>query len=212
LHLRFLEQGLHNTPDILRTELQAAIDAADDCGYDSILIGYGLCSNGIDGIRARKTKLVIIRAHDCITFFLGSRKRYREYFDSHPGTYWYNAGWIDAFEQPGRERYENTLKLYTGKYGEEDARYLMQAENEWYSRYNNAVYIDEGFPFEDKYRQFTRECAAWLKWDYEEMMGDPVLIWDLLQGNWDKADYLVIEPGCGVRCNFDEDSLISSCE
>lgn len=101
----FLEQGLHCTPDLLRKQLQDAIDAVDK-DYDGLLIGYGLCSNGIAGIVAPQTRLVVMRGHDCITFLLGSRERYQTYFDSHPGTYWYSPGWIDTGSQPGKERYE----------------------------------------------------------------------------------------------------------
>jgi len=31
---------------------------------------YGLCSKGVEGITAQKTRLVIIKGHDCITCFL----------------------------------------------------------------------------------------------------------------------------------------------
>ena len=113
-NVQFLKQGLHNTPDQLRKELQQAIDAVDG-EYEAILIGYGLCSKGTEGISARKSKLVVMRGHDCITFFLGSKSRYKEYFNEHPGTYWYTPGWIDTKTQPGRERYESTLKMYIDK-------------------------------------------------------------------------------------------------
>ncbi|HEX9972932.1 MAG TPA: DUF1638 domain-containing protein, partial [bacterium] len=56
----FLKQGLHDTPDILRQQVQDAIDAVDG-EYDAILIGYGLCSNGLVDIHARNKKLVIMR-------------------------------------------------------------------------------------------------------------------------------------------------------
>lgn len=52
-NVKFLKQGLHNTPDLLRKELQQSIDEVDG-QYPYILIGYGLCSNGIEGIRAQK--------------------------------------------------------------------------------------------------------------------------------------------------------------
>ena len=46
--IKLQEWGLHCRPDDLRSTLQAAIDAAG-AGYDAILIGYGLCSNGVAG-------------------------------------------------------------------------------------------------------------------------------------------------------------------
>lgn len=61
-NFHFMKQGLHN---ILRKELQKAIDGVEG-DYSAILIGYGLCSNGLEGIIARNRKLVIMRGHDCI--------------------------------------------------------------------------------------------------------------------------------------------------
>ena len=77
--LEFLSWGLHTKQDKLRAELQRSIDATED-GFDAIILGYGLCSNGVDGIVARRTRLVITRGHDCMTCFLGSKERYRAYF------------------------------------------------------------------------------------------------------------------------------------
>src|SRR5690606_9018005 len=131
----FLPQGLHNTPEILRADLQKAIDAVPD-GYDAVLIGYGLCSNGLTGIVARNAPLVIMRAHDCITFLLGSRARYREYFDAHPGTYWYSPGWIDSSLMPGKDRHDVLRAQYAAQYGEENAEYLMDMEQGWLKSYN----------------------------------------------------------------------------
>jgi len=141
--LHFLRQGMHITPDLLRSELQAAVDEASrgilvgapagevasgwtSCSSDrikpeAVLIGYGLCSNGIAGIEARDVTLVAPKAHDCITFFLGSKERYRSVFDDHPGTYWYSPGWIETGNQPGKERAEKLHAECIAKYGAENA-------------------------------------------------------------------------------------------
>ena len=58
--ITWMRQGYHQTPDLLRKTVQEQIDridAGDDpctCNngmgeFDAILIGYGLCSNGIAG-------------------------------------------------------------------------------------------------------------------------------------------------------------------
>ena len=97
----YLEQGLHDVPSDLNRNLQEKINEIED-SYTHILIGYGLCSNGIAGIKSRKSTLVFVRAHDCITFFLGCKNRYREIFDKYPGTYWYNTGWIETSSIPNK--------------------------------------------------------------------------------------------------------------
>ncbi len=207
---RFLEQGLHNTPDTLREELQRAIDAVDQ-GWEAILLGYGLCSNGIAGIVARDTKLVVIRSHDCITFLLGSKERYREYFDSHPGTYWYSPGWIDGGSQPGKERYEGTLQSYIEKYGEDNAQYLMEMEQGWFKKYSNAAYVDLGFGNTQRHKEYTRQCADWLGWRYDELAGNNELMTNFLEGQWNAEDFLIVEPGHKVIAVYDE-RIIDSTE
>ncbi len=199
----FLEQGLHNTPELLRDRLQAAVDEWDEPACDAVLLGYGLCSNGLAGIRAGRHRLVIPRAHDCITFFLGSKERYREYFDSHPGTYWYTPGWIECSVQPGKERYDLLMRQYVEKYGEDNARYLMEMEQGWLREYNNAAYVDLGFGNNDRHKEYTRECAAWLGWKSDELTGDARLVIDFLNGPWDPERFLVVEPGQVIAASHD---------
>lgn len=202
-NFHFLKQGLHDTPDILRNQVQEAIDAVDD-EYNAILIGYGLCSNGIVGIEARTTKLVTIRGHDCITFLLGSKERYQKYFDSHPGTYWYSPGWIDCTLMPGKERLDRIFNQYKEKYGEENAEYLMQVEQRWIYDYSNAAYVDLGFYETQAYKTYTRKCAEELNWNYDEISGNPQLIINFLEGNWNSEDFLIVQPGEKVVASHDE--------
>ena len=202
-NFHFLKQGLHNTPDILRQQVQDAIDAVDG-DYDAILIGYGLCSNGLVDIQARDKKLVIMRGHDCITFLLGSKKRYQEYFDRYPGTYWYSPGWIDTTLMPGKERLEFTFQEYKEKYGEENAEYLMEIEQRWIYDYSNAAYVDLGFYDTQDYKAFTQQCAQELSWQYDELIGEPQLIINFLEGNWNSHDFLIVQPGEKIIASYDD--------
>lgn len=199
----YLRQGLHNTPDLLRSELQAAIDKVSP-KRDAILIGYGLCSRGIEDIVARGVPLVVMRGHDCITFLLGSKERYREYFDEHPGTYWYSPGWIDTGSQPGKERYASMRKHYIDTYGEENAEYLMNATETWMTNYTNAAYVDLGFYETEEYKAFTRKCAKWLDWNCDIIEGYPKLVVDFLEGNWDEERFLVVQPGERIIATHDD--------
>jgi hypothetical protein len=200
---RFLRQGLHDTPDLLRTELQRVIDE-EDGKHDALLIGYGLCSNGLQGIVARKTPLVCIRAHDCITVLLGSKERYRSYFDSHPGTYWYSPGWIEDCPMPGKQRYDAALQTYTELYGEDSAKYLMEATETWIKNYVQACYVDLGVGGSDTYRDYTRRCAEWLGWQCEILEGDTSLVERFVGGQWDNEAFLVVNPGEEIFPSFDE--------
>ena len=83
--LELLTQGHHDTPATGREAIQDRINAVPADKYDAIVLGYGLCSNILVGLTTRHTRLVIPRAHDCITFFLGSKARYQQCFADHPG-------------------------------------------------------------------------------------------------------------------------------
>ena len=101
IDLEFLTQGYHDIPGTGRAEIQKRIDAVPAGKYDAILLGYGLCSTILTGLTTAHTPLVIPRAHDCITFFLGSKERYQECFNAKPGTYYYTSGWLECAKRRG---------------------------------------------------------------------------------------------------------------
>ncbi|MDR0668486.1 MAG: DUF1638 domain-containing protein [Treponema sp.] len=199
----YLPQGLHATPDILRAKLAEQIELANrgypynhyglEASYDYILLIYGLCDNSVVGLTSEKVPLVIPRAHDCITMLLGSRTRYDELFHGHPGIYWYSRGWIECSEQPGEERYIRTYASYVERYGEDNAEYLMEMEQGWFTSYNRAVFINwKELGNDEYYRNYTKSCAAYLRWDYQETDGDPSLLEKMLNGVFDGDDVLVV--------------------
>ncbi len=203
---KYLPYGLHCEPDRLRVEVQKAVDDTDDT-FDAILLGYGLCSKGLEGIRAGNTRLVIPIGHDCITCFLGSRIRYKEYFDANPGTYWYTPGWIENHLSPGKERHERTLESYKEKYGEDNAQYLMEMEQDWFKKYSTAAYIDLEVGDVEECKNFTRQCAEWLGWRYDEIRGDPSLFKRFVGGDWNRDEFLIVEPGHHIVATNNDDIM-----
>jgi len=203
----YLEQGLHNVPGDLNKKLQEKINEVENI-YTYILIGYGLCSNGISGIKSSKSTLVFIRAHDCITFFLGSKIRYRKLFDDHPGTYWYNTGWIETSSIPNEEFYNERKAFYSEKYDEESAQFLIDSEMEWLSKYNTLSYINQNIIDEDSYIDFSKKSAKYLNWQYKEFEGSLDLMKDWLDGKWNTEKFLVLSPGEEVEPSFDDGTII----
>ena len=210
--LVLMPQGLHLEPDKLRASVQGALNVVEDSKgrpYDASLLGYGLCSNGIVGLQAR-IKTVVPRGHDCVTLLLGSKEKYQQYFDSHRGVYWYSSGWIEHSLQPGRERCEQILKEYVQKYGEDNAQYLMEMEQKWMKEYQWATYIDWGFPNSEREKEFTRECAEFLKWNYDELPGDQGLLQRLVNGGWDDESFLVLEPGRKIEADVTRPGIVKA--
>ena len=90
-----LRLGLHRQPADLQVRLQREIDDSAGQGYQAVVMAYGLCGKATAGITARDVPVVIPRAHDCITLFLGSRARYTQEHEKAPGTYWYSLDYIE---------------------------------------------------------------------------------------------------------------------
>lgn len=206
LSVRVLKQGLHNDPPLLRKQLQCEVDAVEALlpSATAIVLGYGLCSRGVEGVFTRRCRLVLTRAHDCITLLLGDKSRYAAYVKEHPGTYWYSPGWNRCHIPPGPARYEDKLREYRQKFGEEDAQFLMETEQAWFKAYNQATYVDIGVGGTEADVRFTIGCAKWLDWNFDRQQGSPALLKDLLQGNWDPERFLVLEPGQTARMTADD--------
>ena len=175
--------------------------------YDAVVLAYGLCGKALDGITAMKTALVLPKAHDCITVFLGSRDRYQEKFQEEPGTFWYIRDYVerssedelDGFGGPGL--YEDADRLfheYVEKYGEDNALFLMKEMSAWQSHYKRAVFIDTGIGPPDGTSSIARQKAHSQGWNYQELKADFVLLERLLEGDW-QEDFLVLNPGQKIQ-------------
>ena len=209
-----MAQGLHDTPDILRSEVQKELDKTTDPAgkpYDGILLGYCLCSNGITGLHS-DIPVIVARGHDCMTLLLGSRRTYQNYFDTHKGVYWYSIGWIEQCNtpMPGRERFETILAIYKEKYGVDNAEYLMEMEQGWIKEYKRAVFIDWELPGTEEAKAYTKQCADYLNWDYDEIKGDPSLMQRLLDGGWETGDFLIVDPGHTIRDDLTEPHIMKT--
>jgi hypothetical protein len=164
--------------------LQERIDASPDC--DVLLLGYGLCSLAVVGLRAGAATLVIPRADDCITLFLGSRDAYREQARREPGTYYLTKGWIEVGDSPFQE-YGRLID----KYGEDKALRIMRATLKHYTR---LCFINTGSGDFGPYHAFARQSAEQFGLRFETVEGSPALVQKLIHGPWD-GDFVVVPPG-----------------
>ena len=203
IEVTFLEIGLHNDPATLGELLQAQIDATRAADYDAIVLAYGLCGQATAGLKAGAVPLVMPRAHDCITLFLGSRTRYQDQIEQHPGTYWYvqdfaadqaEAGGKVAIGSAVEESAEALYESYVAKYGQDNADYLMSVMGGWHKHYKRGVYIALEPSKEHLSEAQTAAEVARYGWAFERMLGDTGLICRLLHAEWDD-DFLVVQPG-----------------
>jgi hypothetical protein len=213
-----LRLGLHRQPADLQLRLQQEIDNTIAQGYDAIVMAYGLCGKATAGITARDIPVIVPRAHDCITMFLGSRARYNEEHEKAPGTYWYSLDYIErgsldgSLTALGADGTNNTWNIeeeydrYVTKYGKDNADYLMEVMGAWRSHYNRAAFIDLGLGDNTAVEGKARDEAARRGWNFERIAGDIVMVRQLLHGNWNE-DYLILQPGQRLGLSYDENVI-----
>lgn len=183
-----LDFGLHVTPNALRETLQAAVDAAS-LQYDTILLGYGLCSRAVIGLRATHCTLVVPKVDDCIAIFLGSKAAYTEQSRVEPGTYYLTKGWIEVADTPFAE-YDRVA----ARYGRERADRLIKVMLKSYKR---LALINTGHHELERYRDYARGVASRFGLRYEEIEGATRLVQKMLYGPWDD-EFVVVPTGAEI--------------
>jgi hypothetical protein len=221
--LEFTEKNAHEKSDLLRATVQARIDAAEQgpISYDAILLGFGLCGNGVLGVGAKRTRLVLPRAHDCCTIFLGSRAAFKEHFADNPSLPFSSVGYMErgtswihdasTVSVPGlNKQYEEYVALY----GEENAKFILETlttsnEAALGDRTDNrVVFIDvpelSGLGFAEKARAQAEAAGK----RFVKLPGNMRLIRNLVHGAWDPQEYLVLEPGQRIGGVYDWEEIV----
>ena len=197
---------LHNSPKKLAEALQAKIDAIAE--PSTVIVGYGLCGNGLVGVKSGPHTLIIPRTHDCVAIFLGSHQRYVQRFFASPNTYYLTKGWIDARDEPLADYHD-----YVEQFDEETAEYLFEMK---YKHYRKICLV--GFSQEelDAYRARAQAVAEFMDQRFggvvcEETLGSAALIEGLLRmpGQLGGAgesvvndEFVVIDPGSEITMDL----------
>jgi len=192
IDFRYLDYGLHSVPKKLAQAVQDEIDSIE--APSLIVMGYGLCGNGLHEINAGKHTLVIPKADDCIAIFMGSREEYQKQFISNPGTYYLTKGWLEVGADPMSEYHQ-----YLEKYGEEKTKYMMDLQYHHYKRLVFVAYSAEDFVmYGPRAREVADFCQRW-GMVYEEYLGNDeflIKIGNTLESNDPiPPEFVVIKPG-----------------
>jgi len=183
----YLDQNMHEKPDQMPAVIQTEIDKVEPYA-GQIVLGYGLCANGIVGVKAPRQGLIIPRVHDCIALFIGSRKGYDEIFRQHPGTYYLTPGWVEERKDP-LGYMEST---YLPKMGREKAEWGIREELKNYTR---IVMIDTKSADMASLRKIAKENARFLDKQYVEITGKPDFFRRILSGPYPDADFIHLKTG-----------------
>lgn len=213
----YTELGEHARSAGLRQLIQGKIDAAGASGksYDAILLLFGLCGNATVGLQAGNTRLVIPRAHDCCTILLGSRAKYAEHFAAAPSTPFSSVGYLERGSYFLRTTTDGKTGVQVGdpyqalveKFGEDDAKYIWAEMNPDHGN-NKAVFIDlpqtSHLGYAEKFAAKAKEVGK----ASVRIEGNIRLIENLLQGDWDEKEYLIVAPGSTIEGVYDWDQIM----
>jgi hypothetical protein len=183
-----LDFGLHVKPDSLRQVLQQTINEKTP-GIDTLILGYGLCSQAVVGLKSNHCRLIVPRVDDCIAIFLGSDKAYKQQHKMAPGTYYLTKGWLKTGGTPFKE-YDDFAK----KYGVEKALRIMR---QIIKNYTRLAFINTGRSDLETYQAQARDVARRFDLTYEEIEGSDSLVRKMLGGPWDD-DFVVADPNCAI--------------
>ncbi len=201
--VRFLEYGLHRVPVKLTSAIQETLDEIEQPSL--VVLGYGLCGNGLKDIRAGRLTLLVPRADDCIAILLGSYRAYMRQFSAEPGTYYLTKGWLESGSHPLKEYQE-----YLPKYGHEQTLWLLDQQYQHYSRIALVASTPEEMSvYREQAQEVARFCERW-GMRYEEVLGSDDYVRRLIETaialrdgtirpEDAGPDFLVIPPGGQIR-------------
>ena len=190
--ITFFDYGLHAVPKNLRDTIQSAIDSIEQPSL--VVLGYGLCGNGLNKINAGQHFLLIPRSDDCIAVLLGSYQAYLQEMKKEPGTYYLSKGWLEAGTNPLEES-----RNLENKYGPEKAAWLMDYQ---YHNYKRLMMVSRNAEelqiYQARALQVADYCSRW-GMRYEEILGSDQYLNKLVEIAHDfeklNDDFLLIPPG-----------------
>ena len=199
----YMDYGLHRVPSKMTLTLQEVLESLEEPSL--VLLGYGLCGNGIKDLRAGRHTLLIPRTDDCIALLLGSHQAYMREFTTVPGTYYLSKGWLESGSHP-----LNEYREYEAKYGPKEAAWIMDMQYQHYERLMLVAHTPDDL---ETYRPLAQEVAGFCeRWNmrYEEKLGSDNFVRRLVEAalvlaagesllpGWER-NLVVVAPGEQVR-------------
>ena len=179
----WLEQGLHNVPEMLHAALQTALDGLE---AQRVLLAMGFCGNAIRGVEVPVSELIIPRVDDCISLLLGSVQRRLAVSREH-AAYFFTEGWLRG----ERNIWVEHLHMVE-EYGEELTEEL---EKDMFGHYKTLGLLDCGIKPMDELIQGTKMIADGLHLTQQVIPATTRYLADLLTGPWPPERFLTLRAG-----------------
>jgi hypothetical protein len=158
--------------------------------------------------------VVIPRAHDCCTIFLGSKEKFVEHFKDNLSREWSSAGYMERGDSYLKDSdtgrmlgLDQSYNDFVEKYGEENAEYLWETLHPK-NNDNEIIYIDipetSHLGYCDKLKNIAKNENKKLR----VIQGDMRLIDNLIKGSWNEEEFLLLKPGQTVKPCYDFEKVI----
>lgn len=215
IHSFWLEKNLHDYPDELQTNIQYTINLIEALNernienkqFDAIVLGYGLCSNGILGLTSKTLPIIAPKCVDCMALFLGSNQKYTYLTHTYKQISWYNKAWIENSFVPSTETYEVDDDLNPNALQSIDD--ILFAELEALNNKQYAVFIKSKIFDDSELQAFIEKTAKFFKWEFIKVDGDMSYFRALLSGKWDDRLFLTCPPEHIIAFNKKTNSIIA---
>lgn len=186
----FLPQELHRTPDLLKDELQKQIDLLDQQGdLDCIYLGYGLCGNGVVGVKSSRSRIVIPNSEDCISVLMGLR-HFNKCLVDKTASYFLSSGWI-AFGSDGWKEYQRCLGLF-----DHDTSYWVTKE--MIKHYEKFVLINNGMGSYIEDKVYVEMVSQFFGLQFEEVEGSTDWLASMFEDT-ELNSQIIVEPGVSIQ-------------
>ena len=182
----WLEKSLHEKPKRLKKALQEAIDSCQT--KSAILLGFGMCGNGVMDLVSANTPLIIPMFDDCIRMLLSPGESLP--IPSSSSSLFFTEGWLESDECMLKE-----INFYNKYYGQEKGN---QYTRQILEGYDSVTFIDTGLYDINKCRKKVQVkcnlCGLTIKTD----PGSTRVYKKLLSGIYDD-EFVVKAPGEKIK-------------
>ena len=181
--------SLHLNPEKLRNSLIEEIAKIEGKGCD-IILGYGLCGRGLEGVYAGKSRLILPKVDDCICAVLGSRQRHQSIVKDKAGSFFLEPAWLDTDIDIFAQSLKGLDRIPV-KYRDKIA--LMALKH-----YSTLVFIHHDKSSDRPAMSRCKKLAEQYRLEFELHLSDLSLLYKLVHGPWKPSEFIITEPGQAI--------------
>ena len=196
MELEVLHENNHDVPNLLRRNLQAALDKMVDT--DRVLLAFATCGGTMVGLQTGDFELIIPRLDDCLSLLMGSMERRKAALEGGFGMF-VTESWMNHEKNTAAE-----LERIQQKYSPERAKKVIEI---MYGNFDSLNVIDTGAYDVHTILPRTQALARRLNLKHRVVQGTTAYLEALLQGPHDPAQFIVIPPHTTVT---EADTLLGS--